>query len=97
MTLGKLHLLRALFSSAFSTCDRNRVRGGGRFMRAVGPILDVNARSLVIGAVLAAEALPRCPGLNLDAVDGEVIVRHEALDLLEDGRESVLQERTRRT
>ncbi len=55
-----------------------RIRVGGRFVVVVLALLAVEVRPIVVRAILLAQALERGPGLDQCAVDGEVIVRHEA-------------------
>jgi hypothetical protein len=55
---------------------------GGRFVRVVGALPAVEVRAvatLIVRAVLRAEALVRGPRLDQVAVHGEVIVRQERL------------------
>jgi hypothetical protein len=82
------------------------IRIGGRLVRLVGALVAVEVRSVpAAGAVFAAEALVRCPGLSphgrrpvrgdpdLDqrAVDGEVLVGHVLLRPLVDFGEEPLR------
>ena len=60
-------------------------------MRLVLALLTVEVCAVALGAILLAEALLRCPGLDQRPVDGEVLVAHEALCLLVNLSEELLR------
>ncbi len=78
--MAKITQLRLL---AVALLVQPRIGIGGRLMRLVPSLLSVKVRAIaIVGAILAAKALLRGPGLDQRAVHGEVLVGHEPPGLL---------------